>query len=273
MRVKIFNCCHAVPQHTIMTPLFSTLLCNHFSDKNYLGDLDGRNIASEVSMSEIRQQYYVWKNLLHHYDFVGFEHYRRPFFTDIWDDFKLASKSEELMIFRGHFIQNENRAYLCPDKKSFEDFWLMRKEFNYEDISRFSHVVASNDIILSRSIIEQDLESQWKTCLPLEYWRVMMECVLQTKLAKESKLKGHMRISNASYNNMYIMRSELFDEYMTFFFEIINLMKTKVSSYDRIWGHCSERLINIFCYFKRLQDPKLRFNRMPFLFNGAEYIK
>lgn len=56
------------------------------------------------------------------------------------------------------------------------------------------------------------------------------------------------------YHNMYIMRSEVFHEYMTFFFQVIDAMREKMQPPQRFWGHCAERLINLFLYVKKVKS-------------------
>ena len=84
MRLKIYACHHAVPEFTCNTEIFQTFVSNVPApeDGSFMSDLDKINIAGDNLYSELRHQYFVWKNLLQDHDYVGFEHYRRPFFID-----------------------------------------------------------------------------------------------------------------------------------------------------------------------------------------------
>ncbi len=98
MRIKLFNCHPAVLTHRLTQGLFATLVSglHDAPDGSYLGDLGGDNIAHDNAYTELRHQYVVWKNLLRHYDYVGFEHYRRMFVIDPMPYDTLADLSWEL---------------------------------------------------------------------------------------------------------------------------------------------------------------------------------
>ncbi|MBS0961413.1 DUF4422 domain-containing protein [Acetobacter thailandicus] len=275
MRMKIFSCHHAVAQDTIMTDLFSSLISGVHGTQDYLGDLDGDNIASDNDHSEMRHQYYVWKNLLHRFDYVGFEHYRRVLFTDIQSASVVSRRNPELLIFRGHFAQSISRPYLCASHQLFSDFWMMRKTFSVHDILDLKAALSKNDITLTRPLFQdrEAMAEQWKTSLPEHVWNIMIEAAMETELLRNHPLKAHMRIETPSFFNMYVMRSDLFSDYMEFYFEVIRRIRHKVEPTPRLWGHCAERLINIFVYARSTIDPNIRVGNMPFILKTSEYIE
>ena len=80
MRLKIFSCHHLRPEFTCNTEIFQTLVSNlpEPADGSFMSDLGGINMANNNLYSELRHQFFVWKNLIDSYDYIGFEHYRRP---------------------------------------------------------------------------------------------------------------------------------------------------------------------------------------------------
>lgn len=102
MRFKIFVCHYKLPVLPLQTPLFSYLVSGERSaaDGFWLGDLDGDNIAADNHFSELRHHYYVWKNLLSQYDYVGFEHYRRMLFIDLLPPERPALVAPDLLHIR-----------------------------------------------------------------------------------------------------------------------------------------------------------------------------
>ena len=84
MRVKLFSCHHLQPRFTCNTEIFQTLVSNlpAPADRSFISDLERENIAGENLYAELRHQYFLWKNLSSELEYIGFEHYRRPFFID-----------------------------------------------------------------------------------------------------------------------------------------------------------------------------------------------
>src|SRR6204780_4712463 len=93
MRLKIFSCHHLKPEFTCNTEIFQTLVSNlpEAEDGSFMSDLGNINIAGDNLYAELRHQFYVWKNLIEDYDYIGFEHYRRPFFIDPLPAVRLAT--------------------------------------------------------------------------------------------------------------------------------------------------------------------------------------
>lgn len=70
--------------------------------------------------------------------------------------------------------------------------------------------------------------------------------------------------------NMYIMRAELFDEYMSFWreamLEVERVVKPHADPYQsRVYGFLSERLFTLFLYQLRVEQPLLHVAELPYL--------
>ncbi|MBS1004680.1 DUF4422 domain-containing protein, partial [Acetobacter thailandicus] len=175
----------------------------------------------------------------------------------------------------GHFAQSISRPYLCASHQLFSDFWMMRKTFSVHDILDLKAALSKNDITLTRPLFQdrEAMAEQWKTSLPEHVWNIMIEAAMETELLRNHPLKAHMRIETPSFFNMYVMRSDLFSDYMEFYFEVIRRIRHKVEPTPRLWGHCAERLINIFVYARSTIDPNIRVGNMPFILKTSEYIE
>jgi hypothetical protein len=67
------------------------------------------------------------------------------------------------------------------------------------------------------------------------------------------------------FANMYIMRTDLLDEYLTFCFEVLAYCRDKLPLFGRALGYFSERLFSFWLYHKRIEDPTLRVLELPFV--------
>ena len=274
MKVRIFNCHHVVPQRRILTDLFATLVSGEHGDPEhcYLGDLDGENIAGENIYTEMRHQYYVWKNLLAGLDYVGFEHYRRVLFLDPWPAQTAPAMAGELAELRGRFQQDGRLSSIELSRESFDTYWGMRERLDDEARDRLLRWIARHDVILPRPICNDGMARQWKTCLPVHEWDVVVEAVNRSKLARDSGTVIDGNILTASYNNIYIMRSAIFDDYMQFFLDCIGYLSPRVAHGHRYWGHCGERLVNMYLYIRKLNDPLLQIHTHPYLTHLDAYV-
>jgi hypothetical protein len=67
------------------------------------------------------------------------------------------------------------------------------------------------------------------------------------------------------FANMYIMRSDLLDEYLTFCFEVLAFCRSRIALQGRALGYFSERLFSFWLYQKRTEMPTLRVLELPFV--------
>jgi len=274
MRIKLFNCHHAVPTHRLTEGLFATLVSglHDAPDGSYLGDLGGDNIAHDNAYTELRHQYYVWKNLLRHYDYVGFEHYRRMFFIDPMPYDTLADLSWELADFRRTFAVDQHKPTLDIGPDPYEAHWRMRRQFDRADTIAATAFIAGHDIITQRPQESRSLEEQWKSCLPSEWWDLTVAAFRQARYFQDRPCLVDFGLRSPVWHNMYIMRSSLFDEYMTLLWDCFAVLTEQIEPLRRGWGHHSERIFNFYLCQKAMEDPTLRVGRLPFLLRSAHHV-
>lgn len=266
MRCMIYVCHHAAPAHVLRTPLFSTLVSGvrPRPGEAFDTDLDGENIAEMLEHSEMRQQYYVWKNTLLAYDYVGFEHYRRLFFLD-----PVAPGDAPVPFVedaRAKFLSDQNLPRLVVDDAQFLAYLNMRRQMSFAAAGSLTAWIASHDIIVQRPLFEMELEAQWKTTHMADMWDVLVESILTNSYFDKRPARIDFSMRNPHFCNMYIMKAGLFDEYMKFWWQSISYVAARVEIYPRLLGHFAERIFNAFLMQKRMEQPLLRVGVLPHLF-------
>lgn len=187
----------------------------------YLVDSIGDNIsAKNKNYCELTGIYWIWKNDKNT-DIVGINHYRRYFVKacGILRKRKLLSAKEAEMVLNHYDI-------ILPKKEPL-------KESAWEEYTMVSGL--EKDLITVKSIIESDYPD-----------------MLQAFEKYFSNNQSHLY-------NMMICRKEIFDEYCTFLFDVLAKLEKTVdyklyNDYQkRIYGFMSERLLNVWCLYKKLK--------------------
>jgi hypothetical protein len=266
MRLKIFSCHHLRPEFTCNTEIFQTFVSNMPApeDGSFMSDLGGINIAGDNLYSELRHQFYVWKNLIGDYDYVGFEHYRRPFFIDPLPAARIAARFPEIWQVRLYFAAF-NDVGLWRNPNVFEQYMAMRRSLGADDISRVKDWIGGYDIVVPRPNIE-NIERQWKSCFDDDVlWSTMVDGINDSRYFKTYANFLIFQMEICYFANMYIMRTDLLDEYLTFCFEVLAYCREKLPLFGRALGYFSERLFSFWLYHKRIEDPTLRVLELPFV--------
>jgi hypothetical protein len=264
MRLKIFSCHHFRPEFTCNTEIFQTLVSNlpEPEDGSFASDLGGINIAGDNRYSELRHQYFVWKNLIGAYDYIGFEHYRRRFFIDPLPMKRLAVEFPAVWAMR-LFFAGYNYVGLDRNTSIFEQHLAMRRSLDTATLAQLKNWISGYDIVVPRPNIE-NVEQQWKGCFnDGQLWDVMVEGVNRSEIFKtRPNIVGfHMEV--CYFANMYIMRSELLNDYLTFCFEVLEFCQSRLVLGVRALGYFSERLFTFWIYQTRIEHPMLRVLELP----------
>ncbi len=267
MRLKIFSCHHRLPQFTCNTAIFQTFVSNvpAPADGSFLSDLDAVNLANDNLYGELRHQYFVWKNLLDNYDYIGFEHYRRPFFIDPMTADALATRFPDIMTIRLYFAAF-NVAGIRRDSKIFGHYLAMRRAFDREQIETVVDWIASYDVVVPKANNE-NIERQWKQSHDTELWDVLVAGVRQSGFFDGRPNYVFFQLERCYFANMYIMRRELLDEYLRFCFDVLHYCRSQAALTGRALGYFSERVFSFWLYQKRVEQPSLKVLELPFLFH------
>jgi Domain of unknown function (DUF4422) len=266
MRLKIFSCHHVRPEFTCNTEIFQTLVSNVPApdDGSFMSDIGGVNIAGDNLYSELRHQYFVWKNLIDDYDYIGFEHYRRPFFIDTLPSRQVGVSFPAVWEIRLFFAGFKDVG-LRRGPAIFEQYLAMRRSLDGTAIMALKQWIGGYDIVIPRPNHE-NIEQQWKNCFSDNiFWDTMIEGVNQSQIFKTRPNHLFFQMETCYFANMYIMRRDLLDEYLTFCFEVLDFCRSRLDLQGRALGYFSERLFTFWLYQKRVELPTLRVLELPFV--------
>ena len=202
------------------------------NDFGVTGDDTGENISlKNQNFCELTALYWAWKNrLFKDAEYCGLVHYRRYFDgNDIkLKDKTIASQSELL-------DKLVNYDVLVPRKRNY---------FIETIKKHFSNAHFAKDLEETRNILNEKYP---------EYINEFDTFMNQTKI--------HLF-------NMFIMKSEDFERYCEWLFDILFELEKRVdiSSYDayqaRIFGFLSERLFNVWLIHNKLKVKEIRVNNI-----------
>ncbi len=189
-------------------------------DLGYIKDNTGDSISTKnKNYCELTGLYYMWKNM--DADYKGLVHYRRHFVSLTVK----GSKSDRIISSRELEEILKTTDIIVPKKRHYYI------ETNY---SQYAHAHHHEDLDETRKIIEERYPD-----FITSYDEVM------------KRTYGHRF-------NMFIMKSEILDEYLTWLFDILFELEKRVdiSNYSandsRIFGFVSERLLDVWlnktCY-------------------------
>lgn len=208
----------AIVSEEIYVPMFVGAALNN-NDIKYIKDNTGDNIsAKNRNYCELTALYWLWKN--DNSRIKGLCHYRRYFFN-------YGKRTQDTII---------NSEYIQKILKKHDA--IIPYPYTHKGISNWDYYFKKGagrecDLRSLRSVIENKFS---------EY------------LNDFDKI---MKQEYASYFNMIITRSEIYDEYMEWLFEIFDLLEKKVCLDDysiqekRIYGYMSELLMNVWiCHNK-----------------------
>ncbi len=267
MRLRIFSCHHLRPRFTCNTEIFQTFVSNlpEPADGSFLSDLSGVNIADDNLYGELRHQFFVWKNLLDAYDYIGFEHYRRPFFIDPLSADDVSMRFPDMMAIRLYFAAF-NVAGMRRDSKVFGNYLAMRQSLDADHLRQVKAWIGSYDVVVPKANNE-NIERQWKQSHDAELWDVLVAGVQRSRFFDDRVNRIFFALERCYFANMYIMRRELLDEYLRFCFDVLQHCRRQAPLTGRALGYFSERVFSFWLYQKRIEVPSLRVLELPFLFH------
>lgn len=181
----------------------------------YIKDNTGDNISEKNSeFCELTGLYWAWKNLKAEY--IGLAHYRRHFVMkrkgDKWD--KVANKK-----FIDYEFEKHGADVILPKPRNY---------FIETNYSQYVHAHHAEDLDTTKAIIEE-LYPEY-----LDSWNAVMEST-----------KGHRF-------NMFIMKYDLFCNYMEWLFGILFELEKRLDISDytdndkRVFGFVAERLLDVW---------------------------
>lgn len=211
-------------------------------------DNTGENIsAKNPYYCELTGLYWLWKNVKA--ENYGLFHYRR--FLDIRDKYSkkdpLYPSLLHLKDWNGSIIDSQMELYdvILPNKNEFE--------LNMYDYYKRDHVINDFDIVID--IIKKDYPQYINAC---------------------EKSLNH---NKCYFYNMFIMKKNLFNEYCTWLFDILQKAESQIDlkgrdSYQRrAFGFLGERLLNIFVQYKTETNQNIKIKTVNNIFINDDPLK
>ncbi|MBT9790650.1 DUF4422 domain-containing protein [Clostridium sp. MCC344] len=254
--IKILISCHKqsiVPDSEIMLPIEvgADLRSKHI--EGYIQDNSGDNISAKNKMyCELTAQYWAWKNL--DADYYGFFHYRRY----------LNFSENKYPLDSWQNITEERLNDTCLKKYNLNDDCIRNLVETYDLVlSEEKNIAKMPD--RNASVYEQYKNGRSLNIRDLDLVRDIIAAKHPDYLDTfDEVMKGR----KTCLCNMYIMKKELFHEYMSWLFDILFEFEKKadMSEYTvegyRTPGHLAERLLTVFCWYterkKNLRVKKLQ---------------
>lgn len=202
-------------------------------DLHITADNTGDNIsAKNPNFCELTAHYWYWKNGKKT-PYVGLSHYRRYF------DFGRS-------LPYGHTYTLRTPAADEAADRSLPD--------------NIDKLLAGCDIILAKPIIyPYNLRTDYCYCHIKEDYLILRDVIARLTPDYLEAFDHVMSATNTlSPYNMFVTRSEVFDDYSKWLFDILFEVERQchISAYPaqaRIFGYMSERLLNVYCYKNRLK--------------------
>jgi hypothetical protein len=229
VKIKLLVATHKqydFPQNDIYIPInVGNVLHPH--NFGYLTDDDGINISvKNKSFSELTALYWAWKNeYFANSDICGLVHYRRYF---------LGSESFNKLTILGY--EDIKTIFMKHDV-----IVAVKRNYYIETIrSHYGHAHYAKDLVILENIISQYTP---------EYLKVFNEVMDSKKL---------------SLYNMFVMKTEYFDSYCIWLFNILFKVEQKIdiSEYDnyqkRVFGFLAERLFNVWILHNGLNIKEVK---------------
>lgn len=218
-------------------------------------DAAGDNIANKPAFSECRGHYWLWRNVKFASDeFVAINQYRRCFwfFPLIESGSAYADRSVALHKAPNQTITHMNRA---------------------EYIEYVQHVERAHVFPLNRWLEGVDLVVN----RPLQYPRPIAQIYGEHHRAPDWEIFAHVCRANGLDDGrhnwltghlMFIMRPDLFDEYMTLWWKVMSEVDQLVAHENdpyqhRKIGYLTERFVSAWLIKKRTETPSLRIQTLP----------
>lgn len=241
--IKILISCHKqsmVPDSKIMLPIEVGADLRKKHIEGILQDNQGENISSKNKMyCELTAQYWAWKNL--DADYYGFFHYRR--YLSFFDKKRPVDQWQNVI--------EESPDSDCLKKYNLEDDYIQKLVGEYDLVlSEEKNVTKMPD--KNPSVYEQYKNGRSLNIKDIDLVHDIIEEKYPDYLDTFEKV---MKGEKTCLCNMYIMKKELFHEYMAWLFDILfefekrsDMSEYTVEGY-RTPGHLAERLLTVFCWY------------------------
>ncbi|MCT4384173.1 DUF4422 domain-containing protein [Lacticaseibacillus paracasei] len=199
-------------------------------------DNSGINISNKnANYNELTAQYWAWRNLKDT-DAVGLFHYRRYLTSRV-----LPTHSLNKVLTKAEVLQALTEAPIILPKK--------------------------------RNYIIETNENHYRHAHPVEPLKVLSQIIAAEYGSYDSAFHNVLQRHSAHMFNMFIMKSNLFDEYSSWLFSVLGRVEESIdiSQYSvfeqRVFGFLSELLLDTW-----IETKKYRYKEFPILMVEREHL-
>lgn len=214
------------------------------SEEKFIGLCDSNEISiSEKNKNycELTALYWIWKNDISS-EIIGLCHYRRYFFLK-------KTYTQLVAFYTDKYYEQYMLNFLVPQK-----------------IDRY---LKEYDVILPKKNflgLDMNLELQYCKMHRESDFCMMKRVLLELYPEYEDSLNAVIRMKWVYFYNMFIMKRELFNNYMEWLFHILFELEKRIEipkdEYQaRVFGFLAERLLNIYVFHN-----KLKVKEVPYIF-------
>jgi len=276
MRLKIYSCHHVEPESVLNTPIYQTFVAGH-DLPHCVGlqtDAHGDNIGQLQKFCEMRHQYYVWKNLLGQYDYVGFEHYRRALFLsplgieDLQNRYPRTAELKRKVTHLGEELPKaEFFTQVNTSPVQYDEYNVMRANYTEEEQEALKKYVSGYDVLFTLGTF-YPVNEQFRRYHPqaMRHWEEFFTRASEILAKRTGRRFVDRSLPWSPYRNMYIMRSDIFAEYMEIVMPVLLDMDEKhPDALPRIWGHMTERFLGAYVLQKAMEGSLFKYKEIPHL--------
>lgn len=219
-------------------------------DLGIVGDDTGDNISDKnKNFCELTALYWAWKNV--DAEYYGLMHYRRYFLVEksfidnVKNDVRHLRKRIKTYLFLKYtysykFVKNISKPNIAYDE--------MNKLKNFLDTN-----IENYDIVLPEArLVRGTLLDDYAHCHITEDMHLVRDIISEKFPFYLGSFDRVMQSTKLYAYNMFIMKKDIFNEYMKWVFEILFALENKIDLdkrdvyQSRVFGFISERLLNVF---------------------------
>ena len=248
--IRIFIACHKptwVPKNYLFTPVQVGAALTEERYEGMLPDNTGDNISDKnKTYCELTAQYWAWKNQSCSY--YGFFHYRRYLSFEKIYPVEASGKIQGV-------------RYICPYVE-IDDIRDDLGKYRLEERWMEQQIVKFELLTVLHERINTTVYRQFCQYHPQEDLELLLKILKKRNPEYGEAAGSYMSSKDIYYMNMYIMKQELFEEYMEWLFGILDEFtiqykrKNKGEIQPRLLGYLGERLFGIFYTYQRLRGVK-----------------
>ncbi len=253
---------HKIIKNTIITPIQTGRAIAEEIFSEMIGDDTGDNI-SELNpyYAELTAQYWAWKNYdkLGNPDYIGFMHYRRHF---VFNEDYIDPNADPKMT-QGYSAYSFDRI----DDEYYDKIGL--KEENICNIVTNADIICVKQADVSFLGCNTSKEEFVKSCYGVQEkdYDKLISTVMYLFPEYYEEIKQLNSGPYRYFYNMFICKKEIFEEYSTFLFTVLNKFfeRSEVNLYSekaqRICGYMGEFLLSLFL-FKKHKNKYIRIKEL-----------